>query len=135
VKQCSVLVVNCSGREIAHGQALERRGFRVVETDEWPADDVVLEYEVIIVVVRDMETVCMLAARMRAKPRFGHRVLIGVNPTTPSVLERRNAIVAGFDDVVAESRDSRVLIARILRRLHARPEHRCFLPDRKQSAA
>lgn len=135
MKQCSVLVVNCGGRETAHAQALERRGFRVVETAEWPADSVVLEYEVVVAVVRQMDTVCMLAARIRAKPRFGHRVLIGVTLTTPFAQERRNAIVAGFDDVVAESRDSRVLIARILRRLRARPEHRCFLPDRKRSAA
>ena len=135
MKQCSVLVVNCGGRETSHAQALERRGFRVVETSEWPADSVVLEFEVVIVVVRQMETVCMLAARMRAKPRFGRRVLIGINHTAPSFQERRNAIVAGFDDVVPESRDSRMLIARILRQLRARPEHRCYLPDLKRPAA
>jgi hypothetical protein len=82
-----------------------------------------------------METVCMLAARMRAKPRFGRRVLIGINHTAPSVEERRNAIVAGFDDLVPESRDSRILIARILRHLRARPEHQCYLPDLKRPAA
>jgi hypothetical protein len=135
VKQCSALIVNCSGREIAHNQALQRRGFRVVETAEWPSDAVVAEHQVVIIVLREIDMVSILAARMRAKPRFGLRVLIGVTRMPPSAGERRNAIVAGFDDVVGESHDSRILIARILRHLHARPEHRCLLPERKRPAA
>jgi hypothetical protein len=127
--------VNCGGGEVALAQALERRGFRVVETAEWPADCVVVDYEIVIVVVRQLASVCLVAARMRAKPRFGHRVLIGISLTSPSSEERRNAIVSGFDDIVAESRDSRLLIARILRRLRSRPEHRCYLPDLKRPAA
>jgi DNA-binding response OmpR family regulator len=135
VRQCSVLIVNCDSREIPHRQALERRGFRVVETREWPGDDVVDGYEVVIVVLRRMESVGMLAARMRAKPRFGHRVLIGLSPAPPTANDRRNAIGAGFDDVLAELVDFRTLVARILRQLRARPEHRCLLPDPKASAA
>jgi hypothetical protein len=107
----------------------------VVEITEWPADGVVVDYEVIVVVVRQLASVCLVAAKMRAKPRFGHRVLIGISFTSPSSQERRNAIASGFDDIVAESRDSRLLIARILRRLRARPEHRCYLPDLKRPAA
>jgi DNA-binding response OmpR family regulator len=135
VKQCSVLIVNCDHQEATYRQALESRGFLVVETREWPDDGVVHGYEVVIVVLRHMETMGMLAARMRAKPRFGHRVLIGVSPATPTNDERRTAIGAGFDDVIAGSDDSRTLIARILQRLRARPEHRCLLPDRRRSAA
>ena len=135
VKQCSVLIVNCSGRAIAHSESLQRRGFRVVETAEWPSDAVATEYEVVIVVLREIDMVSVVAARMRAKPRFGHRVLIGVTQFPPSAAERRYAILAGLDDVVGESHDSRVLIARILRRLRERPEHRCLLPDRKRTAA
>jgi hypothetical protein len=134
VKQCAVLVVNCSGREITHSQALQRRGFRVVETAQWPADDVVTEYEVVVVVLREMDIISVVAARMRAKPRFGNRVLIGVT-RMPSAAERRLAIVSGFDDIVGESHDSRILIARILQRLRVRPEHRCLLPERKRPAA
>jgi hypothetical protein len=72
VKQCSVLVVNCDHRKTAHREALERTGFRVVETREWPDDEMGAR-------VRSgnsraapsrMETMGMLAARMRAKPRF-----------------------------------------------------------------
>ena len=32
MKQCAVLIVNCTGHEIAHRQALVRRGFRVDES-------------------------------------------------------------------------------------------------------
>ena len=135
VKQCAVLVVNCSGREITHSQALHRRGFRVVETAEWPTDDVVTHYEVVVIVLREMDSISVVAARMRAKPRFGNRVLIAVSRMPPSAAERRLAIISGFDDSVGESHDSRILIARILQRLRARPEHRCLVPDRKRPAA
>jgi hypothetical protein len=76
----------------------------------------------------------MLAARMRAKPRFGRRILIAIAPAV-SAVERRTAIGAGFDDVIAESGGARVLIARILRILRSRPEHRCFLPELRRPAA
>lgn len=134
-KQCSVLVTNCSGRETAHCRSLQLRGFRVIEVREWPTDEVVLEHEVVIIVLRRMDSVAVTAARMRAKPRFGNRVLIGVTESAPSAGERRHAILAGYDDLAGESRDSRVLIARILRMLRSRPEHRCLVPDRKRPAA
>ena len=134
MKQCSILIVN-SGTETSHRQALERIGFKVSETCEWPDDDMIPAFEVVIVLLRHMQTAGMLAARMRAKPHFGHRVLIAVVPATASADERRSAVGNGFDDVVGDSRDSRQLIARIFRRLRLRPEHRCFLPDRKQRAA
>jgi DNA-binding response OmpR family regulator len=134
VQQCSLLIVKCGEREGAYREALERRGFRVTELNEWPADDVVLASQVVIVVLRHLESICMLAARMRAKPRFGRRILIGVAPAV-STSDRRTAIGAGFDDMVAESGGARVLIARILRHLRARPEHRCFLPELKRRAA
>jgi hypothetical protein len=135
VKQCSVLIVNCAGREISHHQRLQQRGFRVVETTGWPPDDVVKDYEVVVIVLRETDPVSVVAARMRAKPRFGNRVLIGLTILPPSAAERRYAITAGFDDLVGESHDSRILIARILNRLRARPEHRCLVPDRKRAAA
>jgi len=135
VKQCAVLVVNCSGREIAHSQALQRRGFLVVETAAWPSDEVVIHYEVVVVVLREVDIISVIAARMRAKPRFGNRVLIGVTRMPPSAAARRLAMVSGFDDIVGESHDSRVLIARILQQLRVRPEHRCLVPERKRPAA
>lgn len=135
MKQCAVLIVNCSGQETAHRQPLLRRGFRVVDIAEWPSDAVVTDYEIVVVVLRDPDIIAGVAARMRAKPKFGNRVLIGVTRLPPSAAERRHAIVSGFDDVVGESNDSRILVAKILQRLRARPEHRCLVPDRKRPAA
>jgi hypothetical protein len=135
VKQCSVLVINTSGTETRYRLPLEKVGFRVVETGEWPGDELVRTFEVVIVLLRDVPNVSMLAARLRAKPHFGHRVLIAIAVDLPSMEEQRTLIGCGFDDVLNESHDSRVVIARILRQLRARPEHRCFLPDLKRRAA
>jgi DNA-binding response OmpR family regulator len=126
--------VNCRERESPYKDALERRGFRVTEVKEWPPDDVVLDSQVVIVVLRHLETMGMLAARMRAKPRFGRRILIALAPTV-SAADRRTAIGAGFDDAIGESGGARVLIARILQLLRTRPEHRCFLSELKRRAA
>lgn len=134
MQQCSLLIVNCSERESPYAEALEQRGFRVTVLREWPSDDAVRDSQVVVVVLRNLDTIGMLAARMRAKPRFGRRVLIGLAPGV-SAAERRTAIGAGFDDVVAESGGARVLIARILRALRSRPEHRCFLPELRRRAA
>lgn len=135
MKQCAVLVISTDGRETPHRTALEKVGFRVVETGEWPADDMVRGFEVVVLLLRHMESVSMLGARLRAKPHFGQRVLIAVVPDGTSPEERRVAVDSGFDDAISDSQNSRVLIARILRQLRARPEHRCFLPDLKRRAA
>ena len=134
VKQCSVLVINSTGRATTYPATLQKVGFRVIETCEWPADETILAFEVVIVQLRDMAAVPMLAARLRAKPHFGHRVLIGITPGSTSAGDRRSAVTSGFDDVVEESQP-RVMVARILRQLRARPEHRCYLPDLKRHAA
>jgi DNA-binding response OmpR family regulator len=134
VEQCSLLIVNCSDRETLYRGDLQRRGFRVTELNEWPADEAVLDAQVVIVVLSRLDAIAMLAARMRAKPRFGRRILIALVPTS-SPADRRVAIASGFDDVVGESAGARVLIARILRVLRIRPEHRCFLPELKRPAA
>ena len=135
MKQCAVLVINTDGRESIIRATLEKVGFRVVQTAEWPADEVIRGFEVVIVLLRPMQAVSMLGPRLRAKPHFGQRVLIAVTPEPTSPQERRAGIGCGFDDVVGESRDARLLVARILRQLRARPEHRCFLPDLKRRAA
>ncbi len=135
MKQCAVLVINTDGRESIIRATLEKVGFRVVQTTEWPADEVIRGFEVVIVLLRPMQAVSMLGPRLRAKPHFGQRVLIAVTPEPASPQERRAGIGCGFDDVVGESRDARLLVARILRQLRARPEHRCFLPDLKHRAA
>jgi DNA-binding response OmpR family regulator len=135
VKQCAVLVINISGTETLYRLPLEQVGFRVVETGEWPGDEMIRAFEVVIVLLRDMKNISMMAARLRAKPYFGQRVLIAVAMDSSSIEERRTLIGCGFDDVLNESHEPRVVIARILRQLRARPEHRCFLPELKRRAA
>jgi DNA-binding response OmpR family regulator len=135
VKQCSVLVINIRGTETPYRLPLERVGFRVVETDQWPGDELIRAFEVVILMLRDMKNVSMVAARLRAKPYFGQRVLIAIATGMSSINDHRTLVECGFDDVVNESHDSRVVIARILRQLRARPEHRCFLPELKPHAA
>lgn len=135
MQQCAVLIINVDGRDTPHRIALEKAGFRVVETCEWPNDGVVRAFQVVIVLLRQVETLSMLGARLRAKAHFGRRVLVAVVPGEIPAEHRRGGLDSGFDDVVPDVPESRVLLARILRQLRARPEHRCFLPDPKRRAA
>jgi len=127
-QQCAVLFVN-PGTRTAYPASLRETGFVVQETREWPADDQDMrDYHVVIVRLRALDEAPMVAARLRAKPHFGQRLLIALVPAQTQLVECRSAFAAGFDDVVAEGCDSRQLIARILRGLRARPELRCLLP-------
>jgi DNA-binding response OmpR family regulator len=130
-----VLIINGRDQQRSLAQAFERRGFHAVETRQWPEDDVIQGHEVVIVVLRHVNTMCMLAARLRAKRGFGQRVLIAVSPTPPDSSDIRDALVSGFDDVMAQSCGPRLLLARVLYRLRSRPQYRCLLPDRKRPAA
>ena len=135
MKQCAVLVINTDGRESIIRATLEKVGFHVVQTAEWPADEVIRGFEVVIVLLRADAGGFHARATPPRKTAFGQRVLIAVTPEPTSPQERRAGIGCGFDDVVGESRDARLLVARIIRQLRARPEHRCFLPDLKRRAA
>ena len=138
MKQCAILFVNPDRQESAHPEALRGMGFLVDEVTEWPDDnDMVRNYHVVIVRLREMSGAPMLAARLRAKPHFGRRLLIAlVSAETPHA-ERRAAETSGFDDVINDCCDSRHLTTRILRVLRTRPELRCVLPPltSKKSAA
>jgi hypothetical protein len=108
---------------------LESLGFRVTETREWPQDDgALLDHHVVIVQIRTMGEAPMVAARLRARPRFGHRVLIALVPASASLQDRRCARASGFDEALIDTGDGRLLSARILKRLRSRPEHHCLLP-------
>jgi len=135
-KQCSVLFINPGETRIPHRVMLEGNGFRVTEAREWPDDRAVLDHEVVIVRVRCPGTAPMLAARLRAKPRFGRRVLIALVPSSVSLEERNGARASGFDEVLTDCCDGRQLVTRILRRLRTRPEYACVLPpDHRRSPA
>lgn len=135
VKQCAVMFLN-RARETAHPSGMRTMGFLVDEFTDWP-DDVaaVRNYHVIVVHVPDIEAAPMLAARLRAKPHFGRRLLIALVPAGTPQAGRRAAEASGFDEVVNDCCDSRHLTTRILRGLRARPELRCVLPSLPRRSA
>ena len=129
MKQCTVLFVNPDRQESAHPPAMRGMGFLVDEVTEWPDDnDIVRSYHVVIVHVRATNAAPMLAARLRAKPHFGRRLLVALVSVDTPQTDRRAAEAGGFDDVMNDCSDSRHLTTRILRGLRTRPELRCVLP-------
>lgn len=134
VKKCRILFVSPAGNEIAVLKDLEAAGFVVRQTHEWPDDDLIPHFEIMVVVTSRMENLPMLAARIRAKRGFGRRVLIALAPAGMSDKDRRAAVGTGFDDILPKSVEVRTLMARILRRLRLRPEHRCVLPRKRRAA-
>ena len=138
MKQCAVMFVNPVREWIPHPEVMRAMGFLVREITDWPTDDAaVRDFHVVIVRVKEIQTAPMLAARLRAKPHFGRRLLIALVPASTSPANRRAAEASGFDEVVPESCDTRQLTTRILRSLRTRPELRCVLPppERRRSAA
>ena len=108
MKQCTVLFVNPDRQESAHPDAMRGMGFLVDEVTEWPDDNgIVRNYHVVIVHVRKMNGAPMLAARLRAKPHFGRRLLIALVPADTPQADRRAAEASGFDDVMNDCCDSR----------------------------
>ena len=138
VKQCAILFVNPDRQESPHPGALQGMGFLVDEVSEWPDDNaIVRNYHVVIVRLREMAVAPMVAARLRAKPHFGRRLLIALATAVTSHADRRAAEASGFDEVLDDRCDTRHLTARILRNLRTRLELRCTLPPltTKKSAA
>jgi DNA-binding response OmpR family regulator len=122
----------CDGQS-PHASGLEHYGFTVTTTSDWPQDDAsLLEYEVVVLQISAIAGAPMLAARLRARARFNRRVLIALVPSAASPLERRAALEGGFDEALSGSCDTRLLLARIVKRLRTRPEYRCTLPPRRQ---
>jgi hypothetical protein len=137
-KQCSVLLIDPSDDALSQRGVIEEIGFRVTLARQWPdRDAVLLEHHVVIVALRAVRLAPMLAARVRAKPGFGRRVLVALVPGSSSLSDRQAARASGFDEVLANCCDGRQLTARILRRLRTRPEYHCVLPpgDRRRPAA
>jgi hypothetical protein len=129
VKQCAVMFVNPVRERTPHPDAMRVMGFVVHEITDWPIDQAaVRDYHVVIVRVKDIDAAPMLAARLRAKPHFGRRLLIALVPSSAARTDRRAAEASGFDDVLDDACDSRHLTTRILRGLRTRPELRCLLP-------
>jgi hypothetical protein len=135
VKQCAVLFLDSRG-QTPQARELRDMGFVVHECLEWPDDGAVREYHVVIVRTHAIAEAPMLAARLRAKPHFGRRLLLSLVDRRTSPQVRRSLEASGFDDVLDECSTGRELATRILRALRRRPELRCMLPPlRTRSAA
>ena len=130
MKQCAVMFVNPERKPSTHVSYLRDTGFLVSEIHDWPdSEGAIRDYHVVIVRVRDIAAAPMLAARLRAKPHFGRRLLIALVPPASTPHDRRNALASGFDHVVTDACESRDLTARVLRTIRARPELKCALPS------
>jgi len=136
VDQCSILYIDGGRPDEAHATGLRALGFSVDVTDDLPATEVFTLYHAVVVRVRDCN-LTTLGARLRAKPRFGRRVLIGLVPESCTERQRREAAICGFDVTLALTCPVRDLAAHILRRLRPFPEYRCLLrtPNGRRKAA
>jgi hypothetical protein len=137
VNQCSILYIKPGSREDAHAAPLRALGFSVDVVDDLPPTDVFTRYHAVIVCVADASDLPNLGARLRAKPRFGRRVLIALVPASSTMRQRRDGASAGFDLTLTGDCSPRDLAAHVLRRLRFIPEYRCLLrsPNGRRKAA
>jgi hypothetical protein len=136
--QCSILYINANGVTDTHASALRALGFDVVEADDVPARDTLANHHAVIIRMNHGRRLTSVAARLRAAPLFGRRVLIALVPASVTLRERRDAIDCGFDLALPEQSRARDLAASILALLRRYPEHRCVLrshSNRRRDAA
>ena len=79
----------------------------------------------------------MIATRLRAKPRFGRRILLALVPDGVSDRDNRDALMSGFDLTLPDGCSARDIASHILRLLRGFPEYRCLLraPNGRRKAA
>jgi len=137
VNQCSILYVKPGAGAELHVEALRTLGFSVDVEQDFPATEVFTRYHAVVVRVRPESNLPVLGTRLRAKPRFGRRVLIALLPDSFSQRQRRDATASGFDVALPVACSPRDLAAHILRRLRSYPEFRCLLrtPHGRRKAA
>jgi hypothetical protein len=137
VDQCAILYIKPGPREAAHVAPLRLLGFSVAVVDDLPAAETLTKYHAVLVRVDAGCNLPTLGTRLRARPRFGRRVLIALVPASFGDRARRDAAASGFDDTLLENCSARDLAAHILRRLRPFPEYRCLLrtPNGRRKAA
>lgn len=137
MNQCAVLYIQPGRKDQTHAEALRRLGFSVDLADDLPPTEAFVSYHAVVVRVHPECNLPVLGARLRAKPRFGRRVLIGLVPESCSERQRRDAAASGFDVMLPATCSPRDLAAHILRRLRSFPEYRCLLraPNGRRKAA
>jgi len=136
VDQCSILFIQHDPRDGAHVDALKSLGFSVDVVEDVPLAEQLTRYHAVVVRTRDCN-LPVLGMRLRAKPRFGRRVLVGLVPESCTERQRREAMHCGFDVTLTHACSSRDLAAHILRGLRPFPEYRCLLraPNGRRKAA
>ena len=127
MRQCSILYINANGAERTHVEALRMLGFQVVETRDLPDQEALDEYHAVLLRAPASTRLTVIATRMRAKPRFGRRVLVALVPAGVPTRDQREAVDAGFDLVITEPCGARDVAAAILGRLRRYPEHHCVI--------
>ena len=134
--QCSILYILPGLDGGTHVDALRDLGFSVDLADDLPPSEKFTAYHAVVVRVADCN-LSGLGARLRAKPKFGRRVLIGLVPRSCTDRQRRDAAHSGFDVTLNHGCSTRDLAAHILRRLRPFPEYRCLLraPNGRRKAA
>lgn len=137
MNQCSILYVKPGSREETHAAGLRALGFSVDVVRDLPSSDAFTRYHAVIVRIENECNLPVLGTRLRAKPRFGRRILIALLPASFSDRQRRDAAVSGFDLTLRDGCSPRDLAAHILRRLRPYPEFRCVLrsPHGRRKAA
>ena len=137
VNQCSILYVHDGSVHDTPVDGLKTLGFTVVAVEDLPPDESLAPHHALIVRVRPGCSLPMLAARLRAKARFGRRVLIALVPADTADRVRREAVLSGFDATLPADATARGMAAAILKLLRPYPEFRCFLrsPTGRRKAA
>lgn len=125
--QCAILYINTDSFVDTQTAALRSLGFHVVEMDDVPPRDTLSTYHAVVLRARAGCQLPHVAARLRAAPLFGRRVLIALVSASVTPRERRDAIDSGFDLVLPEQSSARDLASSILSLLRKYPEHRCLL--------
>lgn len=128
-EQCTILFIRSSRKDDEVVNALRSLGFRVVDAEDLPPNEEFRTYHAVIVHAYAGCPLTMVAARLRAKPRFGRRVLIAFVPIATTDRQKREAVISGFDLAVPDDRSARDLAAAVLRSLRPYPEYRCLLRD------
>jgi hypothetical protein len=135
--QCSILFIKPTGTDADKSVALRTLGFRVDELEELPSNETIAAYHAVVVRPEAACNLPMLGARLRAKPRFGRRVLLALVPDVTTDRDKREATLSGFDVALSDGCSARDLAATILRLLRPFPEYRCLLraPGGRRKAA
>jgi hypothetical protein len=136
VEQCAVLYIQPGPGAESHVASLRALGFSVDVIGDLPSSEAFADYHAVVVRVADCK-LSQLGMRLRAKPKFGRRVLIGLVPDSCTERERRDAAFCGFDVTLRDACSPRDLAAHILRKLRPFPEYRCLLrsPTGRRKAA